>query len=225
MMMMSTTAWNLIQTVHLSDELFLICQRIRAELLCLLPRPLLILAHVMRYSSLMIHIHPLTSLLSCHVEDGRCLARVIDDDIVDIIIVNDVGHMAASSVLDPLMLLVMLLILVLMVAWWGSTTAHPEALAVTNALTFKPALVLALLRHRVLRQLLTAPERALCLLLIRISITVYKVVIFLLARLSLIRLLRVVRAEDASIAISHVTLTSQLALLINRARVILKVGL
>ena len=119
------------------------------------------------------------------MENWGRLARVVNDDVVDVVIVDDVSHVTPSStrVFDSL----------LMVTRWWASTAHAETLAVTDALTLKPALliVLALLRHRVLGQLLTTPEGAL-LRLISISVTVYEVVIFLLALSGRISLLSVI---------------------------------
>lgn len=142
------------------------------------------------------------------MEYGGRLARVVDDDVVDVVVVDDVGHVAAASatrVLDSLLLLVlrrvrgvllmlllMLLMLLVVVAGWGSPTAHAETLAVTDALAFEPPLlVLALLRHRVFCQLLTATEGPL-LSLISVTVTVYEVIIFLLALIRCICLLRVI---------------------------------
>ena len=39
----------------------------------------------------MINIHPLGTLLCGHVEYWRSLARIIDDDVVDVIVIDDVG--------------------------------------------------------------------------------------------------------------------------------------
>ena len=146
------------------------------------------------------------------MEYGGRLARVVDDDVVDVVVVDDVGHVATASatrVLDSLLLLVLrrvrgvllmlllmllllMLMLLVMVAGRGSPTAHAETLAVTDALAFEPPLlVLALLRHRVFCQLLTAAEGPL-LSLISVTVTVYEVIIFLLALIRCICLLRVI---------------------------------
>ena len=102
------------------------------------------------------------------------------------------------------MLLLMLLMLLVMVAGRGSPTAHAETLAVTDALAFEPPLlVLALLRHRVLRELLTTPKWSLLI----VPIAVDEIVILFLTRLSCVRLLCVVGAEDASVAVAHVALS------------------
>ena len=79
-----------------------------------------------------------------------------------------------------------------MVAGRRASTAHAEALAVTDALAFEAALlVLALLCHRVFCKLLAASEGPL-LTLISVTITVYEVIIFLLALSRCICLLSVI---------------------------------
>ena len=83
--------------------------------------------------------------------------------------------------------------LLVMVAGRGAPTAHAEALAVADALAFEAALlVLALLRHRVFRQLLTASEGPLLLPLASVPLTVNEVIIFLLALSRCICLLSVI---------------------------------
>ena len=172
----------------------------------------LLVCHVVVRHSL-IDIHPLASLLCCHVEDRRCLARVVDDDVVDIIVIYDVSHMASRALgLNPLLLL--------WVARWWSTTPHAEPLAIRDSLAFKPTLIFTLLGHRVFSKLLRTSEGSLLI----VSIAINEIVILLLALLSCIRLLSVIRAEDTAIAVSHVTLSSQLAL-IRHSGIIFKVRL
>ena len=85
-----------------------------------------------------------------------------------------------------------MLLLIVMVAGWGASTAHAEALAVTDALAFEAALlVLALLCHRVFCKLLAASERSL-LTLISVTVTVYEVIIFLLTLSRCVCLLSVI---------------------------------
>lgn len=79
------------------------------------------------------------ALLRGHVEDRGCLAWVIDDDIVDVVVVDYVRDIWTSSSL--------LLLCTLVLARWWATAAHPEALAVRVSLALEPAIILALFCH------------------------------------------------------------------------------
>lgn len=160
----------LIHVIHLG-KLFLVCQRVRTELLGLLSWSLLVGSHLIRQT--LINIHPLGSLLCGHVEDWWGLARVIDDDVIDVIVINNVRDVTSRALgLDALMLL-----LLLRVSRRWTSTAHAEPLAIRNSLTFKPALVLTLLSHRVLSELLLASKWS---LLIVVPIAVDKVIVLLM---------------------------------------------
>ena len=57
------------------------------------------------------------------MEDRWGLTRVIDNDVVDVVIVDYVGNVAARALgLNPLLLL--------RVSWWGTPAAHSEALTI-----------------------------------------------------------------------------------------------
>ena len=157
----------------------------------------------------------MASLLGRHMKDGRGLARVVDDNVVDIIVVYDVRDVPARALRS------LNSVLLLRVPRRRPSTAHAEALAVRDSLTFKSALVLALLRHRVLSELLTAPKRSLLI----VSVAVDEIVILFLTRLGCVRLLCVVRAEDASVAVAHVALPGQFSLGLGHCRVIFKIRL
>ena len=134
----STRLRLLLHVVHL-NKLLLVREGVRAELLGLLPRSLLVGAHVPGQT--LIRIHPLSSLLRRHMKDGRGLARVVDDNVVDIIVVYDVRDVAARALRR------LNAVLLLWVPRWRTPAAHTEALAVGDPLAFEPALVLRLLRH------------------------------------------------------------------------------
>lgn len=89
-------------------------------------------------------------------------------------------------------------------------------------MTFKSALIFALLGHRVLGQLLGASEWPLLV----VSVAVDEVVaLFLVLLLRLARLLRVIRAQNTPITVAHVALPGQLALSLTHGRVVFKVRL
>lgn len=135
--------------------------------------------------------------MSRHVEHWCRLRRVVDDDVVDIVVVYDVRDVAARAFcLSPL----------LRVPRGRTSAAHSEPLAVRRPCSFKSSVVFTLVRHRVFCQFLRTSERP---LLVRPSVAADEVVI-LLATLG--SLLGVVRAEDTTLAVSQVTLSSQFAL-------------
>ena len=170
----------LIRIIHLS-KLFLVCQRVWTELLGLFSWSLLVSSCLIRQT--VINIHPLGTLLCGHVEYWRSLARIIDDDVVDVIVIDDVGDVTSRALgLDAFMLM-------LSMSWRWTSTAHAESLAVRNSLTFKPALIFTLLCHWVLSKLLRASNWS---LLVVIPITVDKVIVLLVILLILIGLLSVI---------------------------------
>ena len=156
--------------IHLL-ELFLVRERIRAELLGLLLGTLLIGTHLSMVGNaeLITAIDPLhrvaTALLGTgHVEDGRGLARVIDNNVVDIVIVYDVRNVATLGLRNTLLLV-----------GRRTTTAHSEPLAIRVPRTLEASLILTLLSHGVLSQFLRSTEW-----LSLISIIADEIVIFLL---------------------------------------------
>jgi len=123
--------------------------------------PILTLIHLTH-----INVHGSTAGVGGHVEDRRCLAGVIDDNIVDVVVVYDVRDVLPASPLslNPLLLS----------GGWPAT-AHPESLAIRVPSAFQSAIILALLRHGVLGELLLAPERP----LLPIPVAVDEVVVLL----------------------------------------------
>ena len=122
------------------------------------------------------------SLLRGHVKYRRSLARIIDDDVVDVVIVYYVSDVTTGALgLNSLLLL-------LTRTWWRPTAAHSEALTVRDALTFKPALILTLLSHRVFSKLLRPSERSLLI----VSVIIDEIVILFLTLLGSARLLGVI---------------------------------
>ena len=109
------------------------------------------------------------------------LTRVIDDNVVDIIIIYDVRDVTTRA-------LRCLNSFLLGVTRWRPTAAHAEALAIRDPLALKPAFVLALFRHRVFCKLLTASKRSLLI----ISIAVNEVVVLFLTLLGRVSLLGVI---------------------------------
>lgn len=161
------------------------------------------------------------TLVSAHVEDRGCLARIIDDDVVYVIVVYDVRDVWTSST-------ALLLSGVLLGRWRRTSTAHPKALAVGVPLALQPTIIFALFGHRVLCELLVcAAERTLLAITIVLDeiIALFRV----LLRLLLLLLLSLVRAEDAAFAISHIRLPCQtplrLLLLLLHSRLILEIAL
>jgi len=90
-------------------------------------------------------------------------------------------------------------------------------------LTFKPALILALLSHRVLSKLLRSSKGSLLI----VSVAVYEIVVLFLILLSLTRLLGVVRTKNTAVTVSHVALSGEFtfSLLLLDSRLVFKVGL
>ena len=86
------------------------------------------------------------SSLCGHVEDRRCLAWVIDNNVVDIVVVDDVRDVASSCRLR--------LDALLGVPWGRTTTAHAEPLTIRIPRSLETPLVFTLLRHGVLRKFL-----------------------------------------------------------------------
>ena len=127
------------------------------------------------------------------MEDRWGLAWIIYDDIVYVIIVDDVGDVATLRLGLKLFLGVAR----------GSTTAHSETLTIRISGAFKSTIILRLLSHGILGELLGTSERSLLI----ITITVDKVVVFL-CTLRSARLLSIIRAENTSLAVPHITLAS-----------------
>lgn len=148
-----------------------------------------------------IYVHRKTPLLLVgHVENRRGLARVVDDDVVDVVVVDDVRDVLRSDCLrlNPLWLHLN--------AWLRTSAPHAESLTIRVSLTFQPPLILTLLRHRVFRQLLRTSKRSLLV----ITVAADKVVLLLVLRCTLgllsLLLLRLIRTEDSTFAIAHVAL-------------------
>ena len=196
-------------------KVFLVSQRIWTELLSLLARSLLI-GHLLLPqleivgSTACSHIHPLhtriihvmaTSLVGRHMENGRSLARVIDNNVVDVVIIDDVRDVATSW-------WVLCLNTLLWVTWRWSSAAHPESLTIRVSCALKSALILTLLSHWVFSEFLRTSERSLLI----ISIAIDEVVIFLIVLLISARGLCVIWTENTSLAVSHVTLSGQFTL-------------
>ena len=111
-------------------------------------------------------VHVASVLGCCHVEDRRGLARVIDDDVVDVIVVYYVRDVPTLRFrLDSL----------LRVTRRRSTASHTETLAIRISCSLETPLILALLRHGVFSKFLRTSERSLLI----IAITIDKVVAFL----------------------------------------------
>ena len=88
-----------------------------------------------------------TSLVGRHVENGRSLAGVIDNNVVDVVIIDDVRNVATSG-------WVLCLNTLLRVTWRWAPAAHSEPLTIRVSCALKSALILALLSHGVLGELL-----------------------------------------------------------------------
>ena len=132
------------------------------------------------------------------MKDGRRLARVIDNDVVDIVVVDDVRDVASPRRLrlDPL----------LRVPGWRAATTHAESLTIRIPRSLETPLVFTLLSHRVLCKLLRTSERPLLV----VSVAVDKVVALLVSP-ARARLWHVIGAENASLAVAHVALTGEFA--------------
>jgi len=104
------------------------------------------------------------------VKDWWGLAWVVDDDVVDVVVVDDVCDILPTSAFSLNSLLL---------ACRRSSTPHPESLAIGMPRTFKPAIIFALLSHRVLGELLLASEGP----FLAISVTVDEVVVLFRALL------------------------------------------
>ena len=97
------------------------------------------------------------------MKDGRRLARVIDNDVVDIVVVDDVRDVASPSRLR--------LDALLRVPGWRATTTHAESLTIRIPRSLETPLVFTLLSHGVLCKLLRTSERPLLV----VSVAVDKV--------------------------------------------------
>lgn len=160
--------------IHLGKVL-LVRERVRPELLGLLAGTLLIgthllllLAHGEVVLPVLIHIniHGVTTLLlSSHDKARRGLARVINDNVVYVVVIDDVGDVLAAPgfCLNAL----------LRVSRRWSSTPHPEALTVRVSGSLEASIVLTLLRHGVFSQFLRATDRSLLI----VSVAVDKVVV------------------------------------------------
>ena len=102
------------------------------------------------------HIHPLhariihvvaATLLGRHVKHGWSLTRIVDNNVVDVVIIDDVRNVATSG-------WVLCLNTLLRVTWRWAPAAHSEPLTIRVSCAFKSALILALLSHGVLGELL-----------------------------------------------------------------------
>lgn len=105
-------------------------------------------------------------MLATHVEDRWGLARVVDDDVVDVVIVDDVRDVL------PAVRLRLNSLLLHRDAWRRASAPHAESLTVRVPLTLQAPIIFALLRHRVFCQLLRTSERSLLV----ITVTVDEVV-------------------------------------------------
>ena len=104
------------------------------------------------------------------MEDRRGLAGVVDDDVVDVVVVDDVCDVLPTSAFSLNSLLL---------ACGRASTSHPESLAIGVPGTFEPAIIFALLSHRVLGKLLLASEGP----FLAISVTVDEVIVLFRALL------------------------------------------
>ena len=126
-------------------------------MLGLLAGSLLVLPHLLSQLEIVVRVYvdPLhtrvshglspASLVRCHVKNRWCLRRVVDDDVVNVVVVYDVRNVATLRLgLNTL----------LGVSWGRSPTAHAEPLAIRISRSLEATLVLTLLSHRVLSQFL-----------------------------------------------------------------------
>ena len=72
------------------------------------------------------------------MKDWRGFARVVDDDVVDVVVVDDVRDVLPTSAFSLNSLLL---------ACRRSTTSHPESLAIGVPCTLKSAIIFTLLSH------------------------------------------------------------------------------
>ena len=88
-------------------KVFLVCERVGPELLCLFAGALLVRTHLLLThrevllsvrTLINIHIHWMTALLGSHDEARRGLAGIIDDYIVDVVVVYDVRNVLSASI-------------------------------------------------------------------------------------------------------------------------------
>ena len=103
---------------------------------------------------------------------------------------------------------------------WRSATTHSESLAIRVPCSLEVSIIFALLSHRIFGKLLRTPEGSFLV----VSITMDKIVVLFRALILVCRLC-VIRAENASLAITHITLSGQLALSLTLRCLIFKVTL
>ena len=99
------------------------------------------------------------------MENGRSFARVIYNDVVDVVIVYDVCDIwtICAFGLNSLML-----------ARWWTSTAHSESLTIRVSSSFQSTFFLALLRHRVFCELLASEWPLMCI----VAVTVDEIIAF-----------------------------------------------
>ncbi len=85
---------------------------------------------------------------------------------------------------------------------WRSATSHSESLAIRVPCPLEVSIIFTLLSHRILCELLRTSEGSFLV----VSITMDKIVVLFRA-LVLVCRLSVIRAENASLAITHITLS------------------
>ena len=137
------------RAIIIVKELFFVGQRIWTELLSLLAGTLLVGSHLLLLLAILfsllrwicsLHTRIVimgSSLIGSHVENWRCLTRVIYDDVVYVIIVDDVSNVSTLTLSLSAFLRVSR----------RSSTSHAESLTIGISGAFKSTIIFTLLRH------------------------------------------------------------------------------
>ncbi len=192
------------------SKLLLICQGVRPKLLCLLFRSLLVRSHLLAHLKNICSIcnlgninplHWVGGSLGSHVKHRSYLRRVIDDDVVDVIVIYDVCDISSAHQFrlcaflsrDPRR---------------RASTAHSESLTVRISCSFKSAFVFTLFGHRrVLSQLLRTSIRFFLVFLAKFLCVDEIVALFIVLTLLALALIGFIWADNTSLAVAQVALS------------------